>query len=95
MQRCVFTIMGSAHNHMIQLSMQAFNGHVGVATYLLEQGATVDRPMSNGATPIFAAAQQGNVHVLDALLSARAVRLSFPVPLSSVRVECVSSDWMV
>ena len=80
MQRCVFTSIGSAHDHMIQpsKSVQAFNGHVGVATYLLEQGATVDRPMSNGATPIFAAAQQGNVHVLDALLSARAVRFLFP-----------------
>ena len=30
----------------------AFNGQVHVAAYLLEQGAEVDCPMSNGATPI-------------------------------------------
>ena len=46
------------------LHAACFNGHVDVARYLLQQGAAADCCMVNGATPLFAAAQEGHAAVV-------------------------------
>ncbi|MFM8152810.1 MAG: ankyrin repeat domain-containing protein, partial [Polynucleobacter victoriensis] len=44
------------------------NGHVRVATYLLDRHAYIDALSPNGTTPLMMAARGGHIHVVKLLL---------------------------
>ena len=59
-------------NTWTPLNYAAFNGHLEVATYLIEHGAIIDAPAPNGMTPLMLAARNGHLAVVQMLLDKHA-----------------------
>ena len=59
------------------LLIAAENGHLEAVTQLINQGAYVDQPRTDGATPLFLAVENGHLDVVQYLISQGAYAVSY------------------